>query len=1091
LYCQNPSGNTDDIFDLIRFSLSDQQANEIKSQRLKSIKLSMSYVYSAVSEPVHVALGNNPKLDLRTVTWDNSATGYGSIVGTTTIPNQGPLNPPGVSATWDLNIADVKQVVDNRSIVFYIFANEGSGLHTFSDPVYHPASCFLAFELDNSPVLVPTSLTWNTIQGGVDLSYTVTGGPVPKDTPIRFYWANGTDFQNSQTQLIDNPDATVTVTPDTPVGEPQIVSFPDLSVFGDEPSFANTLLAVADPSNSLGTFSNSTNVTSIAYCLVPAVDHISQVGALGNVTGDWNLQTLGNRFGSPPATHTIGKSGCALTALCIVLRNAGITSIPSYSTAGQPVIDPVTGDVAQVRNDPGTLNNLLVADGGFIPGQPSALDVDVAAWAVLQAVQSSTLAWLSGQGSQDITSIVCDQRHPALIELTDAQGGYVHYVVATGMVGDQFLVNDPGKDAITTLTGAVSKWGAAGYVVRGFLTDPPGNDYSDVSIAIRGAGAGASLSISDSQGRVTGGKGFDGTEQFQVPGSDFFVEDNTDPVTGGPSGNPILIVNIAKGAGIYDIVVSPSGSSDSTYGLMIYGLDTAGIQLVPVMDALSGEQAFTITINPILPFPAFSRLSVPTITYVTASTTISGKLSANAGSLPVPAGERVLVTLDGVTHSAALDGSDDFSTSFDTRVLGASGSPYSVGFSYTGDANLNAASAISTLIVTPAPLTISADDQTKVYGDPLPTLTASYSGFVNGDTSGSLTVLPTVTTTATASSDVVAGGYPITAGGALDPNYTITYIAGALTIIPANQTITWNNPGDIIYGTPLSSTQLNAAVSVVGPAPAGTLTYNPAAGTILGPGSGQILSVTAAATNDYNSATLTVTINVVYNFSGFLPPLNKATSFQLGRTIPIKFQLSDVNGNLITTLAAVSSLQGQALDANGNAIGSPFALSSSGNSSLRNDGTQYIFNWQTKGLAAGSYAILLTLNDGTVKTQVVNLSAAGAAASRAGNFLLGSVISSLPAAMVTGFPQQADSFATRQAALNAVLADWNSQDDSATRFANLLGTGTGSTFANRLNGNYFLQHGVTVFDDVAQDQLTGSAGQDWFFANIFDTRGAR
>ena len=41
-----------------------------------------------------------------------------------------------------------------------------------------------------------------------------------------------------------------------------------------------------------------------------------------------------------------------------------------------------------------------------------------------------------------------------------------------------------------------------------------------------------------------------------------------------------------------------------------------------------------------------------------------------------------------------------------------------------------------------------------------------------------------------------------------------------------------------------------------------------------------------------------------------------------------------------------------------------------------------------------------------------------------------------------------------------------------------------ASFANRLNGNYFLQADVTVFDDGSQDQLSGSAGQDWFFANL-------
>ena len=46
----------------------------------------------------------------------------------------------------------------------------------------------------------------------------------------------------------------------------------------------------------------------------------------------------------------------------------------------------------------------------------------------------------------------------------------------------------------------------------------------------------------------------------------------------------------------------------------------------------------------------------------------------------------------------------------------------------------NSASSLFT-----TPLTITADDQTKVYGAALPTLTASYTGFVNGDTAASLT----------------------------------------------------------------------------------------------------------------------------------------------------------------------------------------------------------------------------------------------------------------------------------------------------------------------------------------------------------------
>ncbi len=79
-------------------------------------------------------------------------------------------------------------------------------------------------------------------------------------------------------------------------------------------------------------------------------------------------------------------------------------------------------------------------------------------------------------------------------------------------------------------------------------------------------------------------------------------------------------------------------------------------------------------------------------------------------------------------------------------------------------------------------MTITADNQTKVYGAALPTLTASYSGLVNGDTPASLTTPPTLTTTATASS-VAGSPYPITASAAVDPDYAITYVPGILNVV--------------------------------------------------------------------------------------------------------------------------------------------------------------------------------------------------------------------------------------------------------------------------------------------------------------------
>ena len=111
---------------------------------------------------------------------------------------------------------------------------------------------------------------------------------------------------------------------------------------------------------------------------------------------------------------------------------------------------------------------------------------------------------------------------------------------------------------------------------------------------------------------------------------------------------------------------------------------------------------------------------------------------------------------------------------------------------YSGDSNYSSGtSSTLTQVVNKAALNITANNATKVYGAVLPSLTASYTGFVNGDTSASLTTQPTLTTTATAASAV--GTYPITAAGAVDPNYTITYTAGTLTVTAAPLTITANN----------------------------------------------------------------------------------------------------------------------------------------------------------------------------------------------------------------------------------------------------------------------------------------------------------
>jgi hypothetical protein len=193
-----------------------------------------------------------------------------------------------------------------------------------------------------------------------------------------------------------------------------------------------------------------------------------------------------------------------------------------------------------------------------------------------------------------------------------------------------------------------------------------------------------------------------------------------------------------------------------------------------------------------------------------------------------------------------------------TSQLGAGS--HAISATYSGDPLFTLSSAITTQMVTPAALTVTANDASKVYGTPNPGFGVSYQGFVNNEGPGQLGGTLAFSTAATTSSDV--GSYSLTPGGLTSSNYTISFVPGTLQITKADQTVTWAKPAAITYGSALGAAQLDAMVSVAGPAPAGALSYTPAAGTVLHAGTGQVLSVAAAGTNDYNAASASVTLDV-------------------------------------------------------------------------------------------------------------------------------------------------------------------------------------------------------------------------------------
>jgi hypothetical protein len=125
------------------------------------------------------------------------------------------------------------------------------------------------------------------------------------------------------------------------------------------------------------------------------------------------------------------------------------------------------------------------------------------------------------------------------------------------------------------------------------------------------------------------------------------------------------------------------------------------------------------------------------------------------------------------------------------------------------------------------------------------------------------------------------------------------------------------------------------------------------------------------------------TFSVAYVFSGFLQPINDtahqtgaATSvFKAGSTVPVKFELRRANGSVAVPNALpqwLTPVRGASLNA---AVDESLysAPSTAGDQYRVGDASgQYIYNWSTKGLAAGFYyRIGVRLDDGT--TYAVNI----------------------------------------------------------------------------------------------------------------------
>ncbi|MGC2698019.1 MAG: MBG domain-containing protein [Candidatus Angelobacter sp.] len=232
---------------------------------------------------------------------------------------------------------------------------------------------------------------------------------------------------------------------------------------------------------------------------------------------------------------------------------------------------------------------------------------------------------------------------------------------------------------------------------------------------------------------------------------------------------------------------SPAGSAatDAT-GLASVSASLTGLSAgsYPVIASFAGDAnntaasgSATLTVNP----------AVLTVTAADASR-IYGD--------PNPAfGFTITGFVNGET-SSVVSGSPSCTSSDPTAAVGTYPIVCTIGT--LSAANYSFTFVNGTLTVTPAALTVIANNASRVYGDPNPVFTGTITGIKNGDN-----ITATYSTTATAASPI--GTYPITPA-LVDPtsklgNYTVTSTNGTLTITPAPLSVVAANASRF-YGDP-------------------------------------------------------------------------------------------------------------------------------------------------------------------------------------------------------------------------------------------------------------------------------------------------
>lgn len=358
----------------------------------------------------------------------------------------------------------------------------------------------------------------------------------------------------------------------------------------------------------------------------------------------------------------------------------------------------------------------------------------------------------------------------------------------------------------------------------------------------------------------------------------FKLGENSSVITG----SPLIGVPAISGTGVYPIQVTTTGLSATNYDfssesaslyidkaiLTITALNLNKVygQANPtftysISGFVNGENASVITGVPTITTNATTGTSIGSYTisisgdalnannydFVFKNGTLSitkpnltvmgGNFSRNYGSANPVFSASITGFLNG-DNASVVTGAASFTTAANTSS-NAGNYAITVSNGSLAATNYNFVFVNGQLTINKVALTAGVAPATKIYGNANPSFTATYTGFVNSETSSVLSGTPSLTTAANATSAV--GNYTITFGiGSLAAtNYTFNINNGTLAVTKAVLTVTAinaskvygeNNPSfiysisgfknsenaSVLSGSPVVSTTANASSNVGG-----------------------------------------------------------------------------------------------------------------------------------------------------------------------------------------------------------------------------------------------------------------------------------